>query len=764
MRSLPGRRAGQRARARQPRPARRRCARWSATWRGSCGRESALDIAAGAAPLRGAVRHPQLAPGAEGGPAAGRLRRVRARSTASTRDPAMSARGADLGLQDRPRRALGRRHRERAARLQIPLYILAVRELLGIEPVAGLYRGAGRQARGARHGRQGRDRDAAGRERPAGRGGVLGAGRPRRRAGRADRPADARRRRPPRPAPGRRARSGACGGRAGSAGWRRERARLERGPARGDRTAGPRVRVGGRRHRQDGGAGRAGGAARAGGHAARPPAGDHVHRAGGGRAQGPRPRAAARARSTRTPRRRSTRAWISTIHGFCAPGAARPRAGGRHRPDLRVSPPRPRRGSCRARRSRAALERFVAADGRPPGSTCWRSTAAARLRRMVVELHERLRGTRLAARAAAAPQPATCLRRSPTWTRAATALGGERGAALAACSGGDRRRSRRGCSTCVRAAGEERRNDRAALEAIDLVQQAALDVHCGRRPGADRASCCALFDEEYAARQGRRAACSTSTTSSCAPATCCARGRTCAERLPRAVRRGDGRRVPGHQPAAGRAGRAGARRRRCSWSATSSRASTGSAGPTSRSTARCAPRPADGGDRARPQLPLPAARARPRQRGVRPRVRRAATSRWWPAAGSPASRPAPGVVEVLLTDRDAFEDDAAQAGARAEARRDRRPDRRAGRGAAAAARARWCCCSRPAPTPASTRTPCGAAGCAPCVATGRGYYGQREVERPADLPAAAAQPHRRRGAARACWPRRWSACRTTGWR
>ena len=228
------------------------------------------------------------------------------------RDPAMSARGVIWDYKS-GREVHSAADIENDWRLQIPLYILAVRELVGVEPVAGLYRALAGERAGPRHGRRRRGRDAvpattSWTKRCSGGGSSWrSSGRTRSSGGCAPATFATIRARG-------RARTGAGGATPGSAGWRRERARLERGPAAGDRTAGLRVRVGGRGHRQDGGAGRARGAAGAGGDAARPPAGDHVHGAGGGRAQGPSPQTPARGRtrgrrggpSTRPGSRRST--------------------------------------------------------------------------------------------------------------------------------------------------------------------------------------------------------------------------------------------------------------------------------------------------------------------------------------------------------------------------------------------------------------------------------------------------------------------------
>ena len=86
--------------------------------------------------------------------------------------------------------------------------------------------------------------------------------------------------------------------------------------------------------------------------------------------------------------------------------------------------------------------------------------------------------------------------------------------------------------------------------------------------------------------------------------------------------------------------------------------------------------------------------------------------------------PGPGVVELLLADRDAFEGGAA-------GWREGEADALAGRIAELVESggirpARSSCCSRPAPTPACTRTPSAATGCPPCARPAVGH-GQQEV-------------------------------------
>ena len=93
---------------------------------------------------------------------------------------------------------------ERDGRLQIPLYILALRDLLGVEPLGGMYRALAGRRLGAWARARGRDRDRRPRpRRPARHRRVLGAGHPRHRGGGRRRRRHAGRPRGPRPAHGR---------------------------------------------------------------------------------------------------------------------------------------------------------------------------------------------------------------------------------------------------------------------------------------------------------------------------------------------------------------------------------------------------------------------------------------------------------------------------------------------------------------------------------------------------------------------------------
>ena len=200
------------------------------------------------------------------------------------------------------------REMEKELRLQIPLYMLVMRDLVGIEPLGGLYRplAGGRRPRGLlRERREGRRSRRLLQERLPGRGRVLGAGgdgavdgaRARRKHPSRQRPAQPEGRRVPlvvRPladVPG--------GPRMTSHTLTHFGA--ESGTARGDRGEGTCLRLRGRRHREDGSASRAiraGGLRR--GSRRRLHSRDHVHEARCRRVAGARPRRAPAPRSRRS--------------------------------------------------------------------------------------------------------------------------------------------------------------------------------------------------------------------------------------------------------------------------------------------------------------------------------------------------------------------------------------------------------------------------------------------------------------------------------
>ena len=376
-------------------------------------------------------------------------------------------------------------------RLQIPLYILAVRELVARARRRPLP-GAGRRGSPAAWPSPARSRRDTGTT--SWRSGVWGRATGRR-ASEPDRPADARRRGSPRSAPGNvpgragGATPGSPGGDVSEPAWNEgQRQAIERRL---------RVRVGGRGNRQDGGVGRARGAAGTGGDAARPPAGDHVHGAGGGRAQGP-----VRKRLRQVGHEDAAAAvdwaWISTIHGFCGRVLRAHALDAGIDPTFRVSSETEAlilQGDAFAR----ALVRF-SPRRTTPASTCWRSTAAPGCAGWWGSCTS---GCGESARRSSCGRSAapTCLRRSPTWSvpRLSWAASGRRGGGR---SGGGRRRPGAAARPAIRAAGKSGVNSELA-EAIDLVQQAALDVHAE----ADRVlieELLRLFGEEYAALKDAR--------------------------------------------------------------------------------------------------------------------------------------------------------------------------------------------------------------------------------------------------------------------
>ena len=79
---------------------------------------------------------------------------------------------------------------------------------------------------------------------------------------------------------------------------------------------------------------------------------DHVHREGGGGAEDARPRAASPSSATTSAPARPRRAWISTIHGFCARLLRAHALAAGHRPAVRACSTSARGGAARRRRVR----------------------------------------------------------------------------------------------------------------------------------------------------------------------------------------------------------------------------------------------------------------------------------------------------------------------------------------------------------------------------------------------------------------------------
>ena len=479
-----------------------------------------------------------------------------------------------------------------AAQLQVALYMLAARELLGLEPVGGLYqplvgaelaRRAGwcattcraryvrtdrRRRRGARGGagrgpraraRARRRRCAPGEVRAVPRDVLAAAAaRTRRSAGRADEP---RRRRPP-------ARGAVAVHRRAAGGDRRPR-RLR--AARRQRRLG-----------QDGGDGRAlrrGGAAATGCRSAR-----------SSRSRSPRRRPASCASAIRRRflalgeeehARAVDAGWIGTIHGFCARV-------------LRVAR-RSRPGSTRASRcsTRAPPER-LAADAYERAFEDWAAAHGAaggrrrrRLRRGPARamVARPLDAALARADAAGAADPAARARPRPGRARRRARRPRPRDA-LATANGATGRggaRRARGAARPARSPAPGGRRARAARarRAAELTKGAkALEQRAVRRlprglerlppalrrpprpPGARRCSttCSTASARAYAAAKARARGRSTSRTSSSASATCSPPTPRPRERWAERFAPDHGRRVPGHEPAAARHAR-GARAR-----------------------------------------------------------------------------------------------------------------------------------------------------------------------------------------------------------
>ena len=387
-------------------------------------------------------------------------------------------------------------------RLQVPLYMLVLRDLVGIEPLGGVYRALSGARGAARHAPRRGARRPAGlqRERLPRRGRVRGPGRDRARAGArggASGSAAATSRTTRRAASARRgATSGRC------AGWR---GRDERAADRGGRRARRGVRLGRRRHRQDDRARRA---LRARGlrRGARRRVGarDHVHAQGGRRS------------CARASARRCSSADATTSRaGSTAPGS---------RPSTASA-----RACCVRTRSRSgidprfreldeqhgavirgeAFDRALAAfcaTGAPDRLRLLATYGAARLRRMLTGVYETLRsaGRPLVLVPDEAPDLARWLRElreaAECLAADADATAAQRDAARAAidlpADAGAAARSRARCG---------RRASRAATyeEARKRVEQAALELGAGR----DREllqELLDLFAAEYARRQGAR--------------------------------------------------------------------------------------------------------------------------------------------------------------------------------------------------------------------------------------------------------------------
>ena len=483
------------------------------------------------------------------------------RSTGSTSIP-FSARGI---VQDYKsgKGAHSARDIDRELRLQIPLYMLALRDLVGVEPLGGVYRAlAGRRlTRGMLRESARDDLPGFARGRLPRRGHVLGAGRVRARARRRERAADPARATSsttPRATGARRGaisgRSAGCNGHDG----RRDDHRAQRraagcGRGRRARSSSPPERARGRRRFSSSAT-----SARCAS------AASTSTRSSSSRTRARRPascasriRAALRERGRPDLARELDGAWISTIHGFCSRLLrAHPFAAGldpRFR-ELEDAGAAVLRGEAFER----ALEEFCA-DGEPERLRLLATYRADGLRRMLTGVYETLRsagrelvlelGERpsLAARAAELRAEAERLAADASATATQQAERRPRSCALAteaiaasvssisrrfACTGSARR--------VVRAGAQGRRAGGA---------RGARRPRSRSPPGASRALRRRVRGRE-AARVGRRLRGSP------------ARGARPAPRRRRGPRgdaaplpHGHGRRVPGHEPAAVRARR-----------------------------------------------------------------------------------------------------------------------------------------------------------------------------------------------------------------
>ena len=300
-----------------------------------------------------------------------------ARSTASTSIRSGARRSSRTTSPARP--PTRRAEIEKELRLQIPLYMLVLRDLIGIEPLGGVYRplAGDRRARGLLRARRARttlpgfvtndylDEDAFWAQVEGAREHARGARRPHPRRRRAARPE------------GRRV-PGVVRALVDVPGEARMSVALNPEQAAAVEARGPRLRLRRRRHREDGRARRAlrpRGLRR--GRRRRLDARHHVHAsappASCARASA---RELRRARAAR-PRARARRRLDLDHPRLLQPAAEGVPVRGRARPAL----PRARRGAgprcCAARPSRRALDAFCAERRRPTGCGCSRPTAAA---------------------------------------------------------------------------------------------------------------------------------------------------------------------------------------------------------------------------------------------------------------------------------------------------------------------------------------------------------------------------------------------------
>ena len=614
------------------------------------GRPAALPRARGARRQRRTCRRTSSLASAVRGrarPAARCRRRARSRGRIDRIDVAPAAAARSSTTTRAARRPTARSWVDER-KCQVALYLLAVRELLGLEPAGGLYQPLGARPAAAR-------RCCSRTPIPAWH--VVGT-RPPRRARRSTRCSTASSRRCSRPSPScaparSRPRPATCALRAAAA-------RIPDLPERGAERRSPRSRRGRVARRegslllaasagsgQDVGARRALRARRCSTTACAPAqilAITFTEKAAG------ELRARVRARFLELGEREAARetegAWIVDDPRLLHPRAARPR--GRRRPGPGV------RGARRGTIARALRDDGLAARAR----ATWLDDGARRgrwtsppLRRGPAAGGDRRRPRRAAQRAASThPGPAAdpaASRRSPRRAAAvrsarSPAAQAELAARQAGCAasptarGGRARRPRtfRDLQDGARCAGPAAR---AYRDAVDRLATAERDERAAGVASRCSTSCWRPTRPPTPTRKRGRAGAGLRRPRAARPRPA-ARRRGASRVLRRALRAGHGRRVPGHEPAPARAARPRWRRDDRSSSGTSSSRSTASATPTSRSSARRARRSASDGATATlaDELPLAAGDPRRGQRRVRAALRRRVHG-----AASPGADPGP---------------------------------------------------------------------------------------------------------------------------
>ena len=626
-------------------------------------------------------------------------------------------------------------------KLQIPLYMLVLRDLVGIEPLGGVYRAlaGARVTRGLLHAGASDDLPGFQRNDYLRGGRVLVARRDRARPRARLRAAHPRRRRAPRPEGRRRARPGATSGRCAGSSARERPSSAQRSRRRGEVFVSAGAGTGKTTVLVE----RFVRAVCEQGLDVESVLVITYTRKAAGELRA-RIRAALHARGRHDLARRLDGAWISTIHGFCSRLLrAHPFAVGI---DPRFRELDDEHGAVHPRRGVRARARGVLRDARlASGCGCSRPTARracagcspASTRRFARPGASCARARRAGGRPRAARRAAR---------RGARARRRSRRDREAACGGERRARAQaRTPSSCSTSRSSPRRGDRAAefRGARDRLEQAAFD-ELAARDSELLQELLDLFAAEYAAAKQRESALDFEDLQ-------LLRARPAARRRggPRggaaALPRDHGRRVPGHEPPAVRHRRPAARRRR-----------------RARRVLRRRRVPVD--------LRLPPRRRRRLPRAARARRRSACRSRGTTARGprcSPPSTISSARSSATATSRSprrasspircsAIRSSCSSPTSAATARR-----ARAG-ATARRGRSRAACAS--SSTPASPHpgeivllfaagtdaeryeAALRAQGLPTYRATGRGYFGQQQVVDLLVVPAPAAQPLRRRGA------------------